>query len=120
MSNKATPKMQQAARRALATAACAGLLILALFGSSAQASRTPYSTNLYSGPSYYTSIIGGTLPGSYVAMVCWTDSSVWAYGSNRWFYVAGYGFIFSNGRIGGISGFAPANRVAEQTRVPHC
>lgn len=115
---ESTPRHRS--RRVLTTLVCLGLVLMAVVVPSAQASRTPYSTNLYSGPSYYTSINGGTFPGGFVAMVCWTDSNVWAYGSNRWFYVAGYGFIFSNGRIGGISGFAPANRVTEQTGVRHC
>ncbi len=58
MSNKATPQTHQPALRGLVTVACSGPLMLALFGSSAQASRTPCYTNLYSEPSYTPRLSG--------------------------------------------------------------
>lgn len=95
-------------------------LIVGLYTTPATASTTPYATNIYTGPSYYYRLVGTTLSGWYVRMNCWIDSSTWAYGSNRWFHISTTGWSPYTGRLQGMSGFVPANRVTQQTATPRC
>lgn len=114
MSSSTSPRK----RLALMFLGC--IAALAIAAPAASASRTPYATVMYSAPTYYSRYVGITLSGSYVVMNCWTDSSAWAYGSNRWFHVGGVGFSPYTGRISSLSGFVPANRVFDQIGVRHC
>jgi hypothetical protein len=87
--------------------------------SSASAANARGIVNLYAGPAPYYQLLGGTWPNGYLRMNCWFDWA-WAHGTNRWFSVTGLAWSPYTGRPTLMTGFANANQVANQQRVPHC
>jgi hypothetical protein len=70
---------------------------------------------------YYSNVIGGYFPDTYVSMYCWVDNpNAWSYGTDRWVLVGGVGFNPYSGRITWIEGFVSANKLWNQSRVGHC
>ncbi|MER5935196.1 hypothetical protein [Streptomyces sp. NPDC002054] len=53
-----------------------------------------------------------------VTMQCWADGA-WANGTNRWFFVSAPG-ISPQGKSTRMSGWISANKVSNQSTVPHC
>jgi hypothetical protein len=105
------------------TAAALGAVVVvavAVFGfaSPAQAAKTTQGAVAYNHVTAPKSYLGAFLSGVAVTMQCWRDGD-WSYGTNRWFWVNGYG-IRPNGSGGVISGFVSANLISNQSVVPRC
>jgi hypothetical protein len=105
-----------------------GLAALALAGGSlagaeaASARHAPYTpkiANMYTGPSPYYTLIGGTFSGFHVTMHCWTGGYP-TYGTKKWFKITALVWEVRTGRTASRTGFVSANQVAKQKDVRPC
>lgn len=110
------------AKAQVAALLCIAVLVAEAMASAApaDAAYTPRSAVVYAGPSHFTRALGLVLSGMRVSMICWTDSSVWSYGTNRWFRIGAWGWDHRSGRAAPLYGFVSANQVAQQSRVRRC
>jgi len=111
-------KLRRAATTVFATTALTGGLVAAATPASA---ANMYSGALvYSVPSPYAYVKGGTLfNGTPFTMRCWVDAA-WANGTNRWFYGNGVAYNHRTGRFNMMYGYVSAAKVYNQNRVPRC
>lgn len=120
-----THRLTRAARRTAVAAAVAAALTAAV-AAPASATVSPHTsphanqfTDAYSGPGPVYGLNGGFVANTSLGMICWTDSSYWSFGTNRWFWVYGFG-IEPSGSLGEVEGYVSANTVSSQATVGHC
>ncbi len=103
---------------ALTTAAATGAGVAA--AQPAAAANMYSGALIYSAPSPYAYVQGGTLiNGTPFTMRCWIDGA-WANGTNRWFYGNGIAYNHRTGRFNMMYGYVSAAKVYNQDSVGRC